>query len=333
MQEVRKWGSRAPATIAGVLLAVILGGVAPALAAESDDCGFAYGLSDCAEERTDIYEGEVPGGGGTTTIPVVESRGGEPPRCFQDVDGQRRELPCTTEHGWWNGTCYVREVVEGSLPVDRRADYEGLLEGHDGEGTVISCYYPSVCDSPEDVRHDPDRDLLQCPVFTWAEDAEPVDPAGVAADLLASLTKRGVDVGVVPFDRPGFVGYVGLPSWYWVENPDEATIGPMEASDSSRGFTIVADTRVEFVEFDLDNGVVLECATDSLAFTPGMEDRYPEGSPDCGHVFTEQGTYDIVARSHWVESWAGLGQAGTREFELESAPATIRIGELQVLRQ
>jgi hypothetical protein len=284
----------------------------------------------CVKSQTDVYGGQIPGGN-TTTIPVVRARNGEPPRCYRDASGERRELPCVTDHGWWNGTCYVRQITEP--PAGREADFERAMGDHD-DGVVIGCYY-TVCDSPEDVRNDVDADLLRCPVFNWAPDADPVDPALVAEEIWARLTKTAFDVGVAPYADPDHAGYVGIPTWYWVADPSDSTIGPLEDSDSSRGFTVVADSRVDHVEFDLDNGVVLECPPDSLPFERGKNYGriYPNGSPDCGYTFSETGTYDIRARSVWIESWAGLGQAGTREFELGSQVATIRIGENQALRQ
>ena len=275
------------------------------------------------------YGGEVSGGD-ATTIPVVKKRGGEAPRCYNDSAGGREEVPCLRGEGAWNGTCYVKHVADP--PEDRRTDFRDAMANHD-DGVVISCYYP-VCDSPEDVRHDQDADLLQCPVYHWAPDADPVDPALIAQEIWASLRKSPIDIGVAPYDKPDHVGYVGIGTWYWVEDYRPRTVGPIKGSDSSQGFTVVAGSEVDHIEWDLGNGEVLNCPPDSMAYEEGknLGDRYPEGSPDCGYVFQEMGTYQITATAVWEEFWAGLGQRGTREFPL-SSETEIRIGELQVLRQ
>lgn len=334
MRVAKSWRRRASIASVFLLLAgVLIGGGSPAAAAGPSDCGPGETWREfqgCVERRSDAYGGVLPGGGDATTIPVIEARGGEPPRCFQDAGGERREVECVTANGWWNGTCYVKQVTDP--PAGRAADFEEAMADHEG-GAVISCYYP-LCDTPDEWRNDVDADLLQCPVYNWAPDAEPIDPAAVAEEIWARLTKRGIDIGVAPYDEPDHMGYVGVGTWYWVEDPEPETIGPLGDSDSSRGFTVVAESQVDHIEWDLGNGEELECPPDSMPFEEGknLGHRYPEGSPDCGYVFTEMGVYDIAARVHWTESWTGLGQVGSREFTLES-DTTIRIGENQVLRQ
>lgn len=275
-------------------------------------------------QNTD-YGGVIPGGD-ETTIPVVRARDGEPPRCYADADGQRQEVPCARDAGVWNGHCYVRHVQEPPGDFLGAQRFEAAMEGHD-DGVVIGCQ-TLLCYDPVHVR--PDGPEYPCPSYSWAPDAEPVDPAAVAEEIWARLTKAPIDIGVAPFDEPGYMGYIGVPSWYWVKDFSDLTVGPIGDSDSSHGFTVVAESEVDHIMIDVGDGTPpFECPVGSLPWEPGKD--YWE-SPDCGHVFEEQGEYTITATSVWVESWAGLGQAGTREIELE-AQTEILIGENQVLRQ
>jgi hypothetical protein len=277
------------------------------------------------------HGGTVPAGD-KVTIPVNRGYGGEPPRCFRDAPNGRQEIRCAREHGVWNGTCYVQRVDPSTVPnISKRAELRDLMRSHDGEGVVIGCY-TILCDLPIEQR--PDGELLECVTYNWAPNANPVDPAQVAEEIWARLGKRSIDIGVAPYDDPDHAGYVGIGTWYWVEDYGPETAGPLEDSDSAQGFTVAVDTRVEHIEWDLGNGEVLICPPDSMPFETGknLGNIYPQGSPDCGYVFEKAGTYTITATSVWADSWTGLGRVGTRLDRLPSE-TTIRIGENQALRQ
>lgn len=280
-------------------------------------------------ENLDIG-GTVPAGD-EVTIPVNRGYGGEPPKCFRDVAGQRQQIDCVSEHGVWNGYCYVQHVPERPAGNIEASRYREAKKGHEG-GAIIGCWSPP-CDGP--VFERPDGAAFPCPSYRWAPDADPVDPAEVAQEILASLGKRSVDIGVAPYDKPGHVGYVGLGTWYWLEDRSKQVAGPLTETDSSHGFTVEVDAHVDRVEWQLGDVKTLECPVDSMPFVEGqgLGDQYPEGSPDCGYVFQEQGEFQIRATSVWVDSWSGLGRVGTEENPLGGASTTIRIGENQALRQ
>lgn len=327
--------SKAARTIAtaciAILAAVFFAVATPAGPAFAVDCpeGTKWNSDrgKCVQDTG--YSITIPGGD-ETTIPVVRARNGEPPRCYADADGRRQEVPCVRDAGVWNGHCYVAHAPEPPGDFLGAERFEAAMEGHD-DGVVISCQ-TLLCYGP--VYERPDGPEYPCPSYRWAPDAEPVDPAAVAEEIWARLTKAPIDIGVAPFDEPGYMGYIGVPSWYWVKDSSDLTTGPIGDSDSSRGFTVVAESEVDHIMIDVGDGTPpFSCPVDSLPWEAGK--GYGEkywNSPDCGHVFEEQGRYTITATSVWVESWAGLGQAGTREIELE-AQTEILIGENQVLRQ
>ena len=70
----------------------------------------------------------------------------------------------------------------------------------------------------------------------------------------------------------------------------------------------------------------------NLPGTPYRDSYGKSKSPDCGHTYTRQGAYTVRASSHWVITWAGIGQAGTIPMDLTQA-ALVTIGEAQALKQ
>ena len=66
--------------------------------------------------------------------------------------------------------------------------------------------------------------------------------------------------------------------------------------------------------------------------TPYLDSYGRRSSPTCGHTYTRQGRYTVRATSHWVISWAGIGQSGTIPLDLTNT-VNLTIGEVQVLTQ
>ena len=44
----------------------------------------------------------------------------------------------------------------------------------------------------------------------------PAGPAVVARSIVEQMQLRAITIGMVPEDRPGSMGVVGLPLWMWV---------------------------------------------------------------------------------------------------------------------
>ena len=51
------------------------------------------------------------------------------------------------------------------------------------------------------------------------------DPRVLAQTAIASMNLRPISIGIVPEDRPGSVGLVGMPVWLWAASPDQHSVG------------------------------------------------------------------------------------------------------------
>ena len=65
--------------------------------------------------------------------------------------------------------------------------------------------------------------------------AAPVDPAVVAQTIVSQMELRAFDIGMVPEDRPGSMGIVGLPMWLWVTQSVGADLRADGAVSVARG--------------------------------------------------------------------------------------------------
>ena len=207
---------------------------------------------------------------GKTVQATCESRSGSP-------------VPCTSSAGYWSNErqCYVKPATPPP-PAGHP-----LWEGHT-DGAVYMC-----TTGVEAGGH----------VYSFwsatqpAGVAAPPDPAVLAKQLVAQMNLRAIDVGMAPEDRPGVVGTVGLPVWMWVENPSAQTFGPQTRSLSERGVTVSATAKVKRVVWQMGDGQAVTCTTAGSVFGPGDGGK---SSPDCGHTYSQRGTYTIRATSFWA---------------------------------
>jgi hypothetical protein len=164
----------------------------------------------------------------------------------------------------------------------------------------------------------------------WALDAPPPppDPAVLARQAIETMQLRAVGVGVAPESRPGSVGLVGMPNWMWVADPGPQTVGPITKIARAGPWSVTATASVARVSWDMGDGQVIACGA-GTAYQPSFG---RSASPDCGHVYTRQGSYTVQATSHWVVTWSGIGRVGTITLDL-SQSAPVVIGEAQVIRQ
>ena len=139
---------------------------------------------------------------------------------------------------------------------------------------------------------------------------------------------QAIKIGIVPEDKPGRIGLVGLPTWLWVADRGPSTWGPITRSASERGYTVSATARVERVVWAMGDGEVVVCRKPGVPYAARFGKR---SSPECGYRYTEQGRYTVRAASYWVVSWRGMGQSGEIRFQL-TANTRIAVGELQLIR-
>src|SRR5674476_531275 len=144
--------------------------------------------------------------------------------------------------GWWidEQQCYVK-AMNPPLPFT-----DGRWLGHT-DGAVYMCVALGA-------------DATYTTSFFWSQTVPPglpyTDPRVLAQQAVAALQLRPIRmgmvpedkpgyvglVGMVPEDKPGYVGLVGMPVWMWADTPDPHTYGPATntASDGSVTVTINA---------------------------------------------------------------------------------------------
>lgn len=153
------------------------------------------------------------------------------------------------------------------------------------------------------------------------------DPRVLAQRAIASMNLTPVTIGIVPEDKPGSVGLVGMPVWLWAANPNQHSWGPITRRASAGGVTVTATAKVQRVRWQLGDGGVVVCTGPGTVY----QDRFGKSdSPTCGYTYTRQGTYTVRAESQWSVAWSGMGQSGTIPITLNEA-TTITVGELQVI--
>ena len=243
----------------------------------------------------------------------VRSGGSQPQKCVSKYS--TREVPCKQKGASWSNAqgCYVSRAD----PQPPKSD--PVWEGH-RDGAIYGCYSPELVGN---------RLTYQWAAATPVEAPAPPDPRVLAQQAVAAMGLRAIRIGIVPEDRAGSVGLVGLPTWMWAEAPGPSTWGPVTRSVSAGGYTVTATGRVDRVVWAMGDGSTVVCRK---AGTPYADSFGKRSSPDCGHTYTRQGTYTVRATSYWVVAWSGIGQSGTIPIDFTES-TVITVGEAQVLTQ
>lgn len=155
----------------------------------------------------------------------------------------------------------------------------------------------------------------------WVQPGAGASPETLARSLLAQIQLRPIRIGLAPKGADP-LALVGMPVWLWVDAPGRTSWGP--ATISAGGMTLTAE--VESVVWSTGDGARVSCGKG----TEWTAARGGGRSPNCGHVFSKQGTYQVRATSHWVARWSGYGQSGTIPLQL-SASRQLEVGEVQVI--
>lgn len=221
-------------------------------------------------------------------------------------------MPCQDPAlGWWSDSrhCYVK-LTSPQPPTSAPA-----WGGQTG-GAVYDCALP------------PRGSFGGLQYLFWSAVAPAgPDPLVLAQTAIALMNLRPISIGIVPADKPGSVGLVGMPVWLWASNPDPQSWGPITRSASAGGVTVSATARVARVRWQMGDGAVVVCTGPGTVY----EDRFGKSkSPTCGYLYTRQGTYTVRAESQWVVSWSGMGLSGTIPV-ISNQATTITVGELQVI--
>ena len=232
-------------------------------------------------------------------------------------------------------------------------DDQGSSDGQgDGRLTIDGreCWYTGVAD-PQPPKEYPvwgshtDGAIHECSegpcqrfcvpatIQFWAAEApeapEPPDPAELAEQALAQMNLRAIEIGIVPEDKSGSVGIVGMPQWMWAEHPGRNTMGPITRTATAGNFSVTATAAVDKIVWDMGDGTTVTCTGPGTPY----EDKHDDSdSPDCGHRYTRQGEYTVTATSYWTVQWRGVGDTGIIEDSLVSS-TDIVMGEAQVITQ
>lgn len=225
-------------------------------------------------------------------------------------------VSCVFQGGWWvdRQQCYVKILQ----PQPPKSDPVWLGQA---TGGIYMCVALGA-------------DATYLTRFFWALTQPPeiptVDPAALARQAVAALNLQPIRIGMVPEDKPGAVGIVGMPVWMWVDEPDPRTYGPATNTATDGALSVSITAKVSSTRWDMGDGQVVTCRTAGSIY----EDRFgKQMSPDCGYRYSSQGSYTIRAVTTWDIAWtASTGQAGSIPLTL-TATRTVVIGEVQVLRK
>ncbi|WP_125777978.1 hypothetical protein [Antribacter gilvus] len=235
-------------------------------------------------------------------------------------------VPCSTDKGFWRQDvgCYISATPANPQPAEGTAMWEHF-EREFNSGPDTGAVYPCFDVAGVQVS------LVYSPNPPEAGPPLP-SPGEVARQAVAQMDLQAIRIGITP--GPGEVGIVGLPTWLWADGVDATTFGPVTRTATVRGVSVTATARVREVVWDMGDGAVVRCAS---AGTP-YEARFGKnGSPDCGHTYTQDsgdqpdGTFTVSATSHWVVEWEGAGQQGTITLDGLTSEVAVTIGEAQVL--
>jgi len=161
----------------------------------------------------------------------------------------------------------------------------------------------------------------------------PPSPAQVAQIAISEMKLQPVRIGIVPEDKPGKIGVVGMPTWMWANNLGEATTGPMTRSATAGPVTVTAVATLDRVVWNMGDGSSVTCHGAGVPYSAGWG---AQDSPTCGHRYQHTSedqpgmAYTVTATSYWNIVWAGGGGAGVVPQQV-AANTRIQVGEFQAI--
>ena len=168
-----------------------------------------------------------------------------------------------------------------------------------------------------------------------------VDIATAVQVAVTALQIQPIVIGITPTDQPVNTGLVGLPTWLWVKNPSENTIGPIHRLVTTGGVTVQMTAVLTSIWWTMGDGSVFPCAGPPAApYTPYTPAFLNAPSPTCGYFYTRSSidqpdnSWTVTATSAWLVFWSVATPGGTAAGVIPLAPTAhtqIRTGESQVL--
>lgn len=236
------------------------------------------------------------------------------------------EVPCSSSFGPWSDQNQAYCKPTSPQPPADAAVWQGRTTG-----VILDCSFapggpPGVGGGQTWAPAAPAAGGGGAPVPTMT-------PAEAAAIVSKQMDLRGPTIGIVPEDKPGRLGVVGMPVWMWVAEPGPTTYGPQTITGSAGGITITATAKVTGITWHMGDGAVINCTGPG---TPYQDHYGRRDSPDCGHMYSKTSRsqpanrYPVIADSHWKIDWTGGGASGQQTLDVESR-TSIAVGEVQVL--
>ena len=208
------------------------------------------------------------------------------------------------------------KCIPGALKVPQPLKTDPVWEGHT-TGAIYNC--TSIGEG---------QTVAPGMLAIWLANPPAIpDAQALARTAISQMNLHAITIGIVPEPRPGSVGIVGLPTWMWVDNPTENTIGPITRSAGAGAYTVTATATMKRIVWVMGDGNVVTCANTGTNY---QESYGKSPSPTCGHRYTKQGAYTVSATTHWDVTWTGIGQTGTIPLTFTQSVG-ITMGEIQVI--
>lgn len=177
--------------------------------------------------------------------------------------------------------------------------------------------------------------------YFWSDTVPPglqvLTPGAAAARLIATFQLRGIDIGMAPEVNPAWGhrrGYVGVPVWLWVNNPEPLTWGPYSETATLGGQTITATAQATSIRWQMGDGASTTCGNTGTPYNVGYG---MTTSPTCGYQYTSTSSrnpgdrFTVTATTNWTVTWTSLaGPGGTINLTTNSA-VDLEVNELQTV--
>lgn len=230
-------------------------------------------------------------------------------------------IACNSQAGYWsnNRQCYVHMAdypwpAKPSSYAQDAGYYTCIKPAQFGAGVVTYFWSDTI---PPGLR-----------VYT---------PGMAAMKLIDTFQLRGIDIGMAPEVNPAWGhrrSYVGIPVWFWVDNPQPLTWGPYSETATLGGQTITATAQVSSVRWQTGDGGSKVCGGTGTPYTSGYG---VTDSPTCGYRYQSTSAsqpgdrYTVTAESQWVVTWTAVGGASGTVNLTTSSSVDLEVNELQTV--
>lgn len=231
-----------------------------------------------------------------------------------------QELRCNTSAGVWSNSLAAWCRTAEPPPPHTDEVWAGRTDG-----AVYVCIGP-------DGSLVPDPGLS---FFRWLpappDAVTQAEAEAAARRVLASIGLEAIDLGMQPRgDTTERMGFVGWHTWLWADSPSDKQWGPVTATASDSGIAVRLTAGATRVQWDMGDGATVSCGRGTAWSAARTQGGKNVASPDCGHVYEQDGRYTVTATSTWSVNWSAAGFTGTLPLQL-SRSADVVVGEVQAV--